>query len=382
MKKKITTLILVSMVCLIGCNKSNNTRAVITSESEIKLEAELKIEIELESETEIKIESETENITEVKLSKAQQYITELFKSILGREADKGALEYYENLLLDENKGVHHVVLILFQSEEFKNRKVDKEEFVKILFDVTLDRKASKEELQIQSKDLKDYSDYMVLLIHFLELEEFRKKVETTKIPVGSIPSINGEVVILNDGLIITTAKKYNESKDNIKFKYPVPKGKQNIVVELKVEEETDKEVETVVFQEPPQPQANINNNWVDNGGATDDTPAVVIEIPQQTQAQTEPTTQEPPQTEPQTQTPVWVVTREAWEETVPKYEWQLRMICACGEDITESLLRDDSPSHLALHALAGDPYGSWASKMVQVQVGTEIINYLEEGYWK
>jgi len=381
MKKKITTLILVSMVCLIGCNKSNNTRAVITSESEIKLKTELKTETELESETETKIESETGNATEVKLSKTQQYITELFKSILGREADKGALEYYEELLLDESKGVRHVVLILFQSEEFKNRKVDKEEFIKILFDVTLGRKANKEELQIQSKDLKDYSDYMVLLVHFLELEEFSKKVETTKIPVGSIPSINGEVVILNDGLIITTTEKYNESKDNIKFKYPVPKGKQNIVVELKVEEETEREVETVAFQE--QPQTNINNNWVDNGGATEDTPAVVREIPQQTQTQIQPTTQEPPQTEPQTQAPVWVVTREAWEEVVPKYEWQLRMICACGEDITESLLRDDSPSHIALHMLAGEYHlGSWASQMVQVQVGIEIINHPEEGDWR
>ena len=372
----LVTLVVGSIIT--GCKKTEN--AVVESENTVVTEREYETKIEketmIETESEFEIEVERETKTKVRLSKGQQYVMDLFKLILGREADESALEYFEKLLLDENKGVRHVILILFQSEEFKNRKVDKEEFVKILFDVTMGRKASKEELQEQSKDLKDYSDYIVLLVHFLELEEFSEKVEKTRIPVGSIPSINGEVVILNDGVIVTTAEKYGEGKDNIKFKYPVPKGKQNIVIELRAEKETEKEVETVAFQE--QPQTNINNNWEDNGGVN--TPTVVIETPQQTQAQTQQTTQVP-QTEPQTQAQVWVVTKEAWEEVVPKYEWQLRMICACGYDIT-GWTEENITDHLFMHIDKDEPYGSWATKMVEVQTGTEMINHPEEGYWR
>jgi|GEM_PF-3368364 len=388
MKMKIILLMLVLTVgtTITGCNK--NVASAIETETADVTETESEMETIKESETERASETEVESESEVelKLSREQQYIMDLFQLILGREADEKALEYFEKLLLDENKGVRHVILILFQSEEFKNRKLEAEEFVKILFEATLGRKASREELKVQSKDLEEYSDYMVLLVHFLDLEEFSKDIEIKEMSVGSIPSINGEVVILNDGLIVTTAEKYDESKDNIKFKYPVPKGKQNIVVELKVEE-AETEVETKVIQEQPQ---TTNNTWsnsnsedTNTGNVSASVPAPTTEIPQQTpvpQPQTQQQTEPQPQ---QTQAPVWVVTKAAWEEEIPVYEWQIRAICACGFDLTGAgYTQEQIGDHLEVHALAREPYGSWATKMVEVQVGTTIIKHPEEGYWK
>ena len=363
MKRKKLMLLLLSVVLLAGCSqKGTEIETTLITESETEIETESETEIEKETETKI----ETESATEVKLSKEQQYITNLFKDILGREVDEKALEYYEKILLDENKGVRQVILMLFQSEEFKNRKIDKKEFLEILFDTTFS-KSNKEEKEELLKGLQeDYSDYINLLIQFLNSDEFRESIEAKRLPLGSLPTINNEVVILNNGVVVTTAEKYKENQSNIKFKHLVveTERKQNIIV---VEEETEKETQN---QEQGRPSAE-----------TAQVPQPQTQAPQpQTQApQTQtPQTQAP---QPQTQAPVWVVTRAAWEETVPVYEWQLRAICACGFDMTgwTDILVSD---HLKGHLLAGEPYGSWATQMVEVQTGTRVIQHPEEGYWK
>ena len=359
MKRKKLMLLLLSVVLLAGCSqKGTEIETTLITESETEIETESETEIEKETETKI----ETESATEVKLSKEQQYITDLFKKILGREVDEKALEYYEKILLDENKGVRQVILMLFQSEEFKNRKIDKKEFLEILFDTTFS-KSNKEEKEELLKGLQeDYSDYINLLIQFLNSDEFRESIEAKRLPLGSLPTINNEVVILNNGVVVTTAEKYKENQSNIKFKHLVveTERKQNIIV---VEEETEKETQN---QEQGRPSAE---------------PA---QVPQpQTQAP-QPQTQAPqPQTQaPQTQAPVWVVTKAAWEEVVPVYEWQLRAICACGFDMT--VFTDNQiDDHLKAHVLAGDyHFGSWATQMVEIQVGTKTIHHPEEGYWK
>ena len=368
MKKRYRIIYVLLMVLIIvnimtGCNKKEVAAETETlTESELETEEESETESETESRT--KAETESEAGAEVKFSKEQRYVMDLFNLILDREADEAALAYFEKILLDENKGVRQVILMLFQSEEFKERELGTEEFIKMLYESVLGRKANKEEVEALKGLKEEYSDYMVLAVKFMHSEEFSKNAEANKILVGSLPTINNEVIISNTGEVVSTSEAYNKNKDNIKFKYPVEEGKQNTVVASAAE--TEKGVESVFV--PEQQTSPINSNTNNSGVNT---------VPQQS-------TQAPqPQAQKQTESEkVWVVTRAAWEEEVPVYEWQLRCICACGEDITDSLVNNESPSHLKIHALAGDPYGSWASQMREIQVGTKTIHHLEEGYWK
>jgi hypothetical protein len=355
---------------VVGCSKKE-IESVNVIETEI--ESESTSEVETESETDKETETEVE--TEVKLSKEQQYVMDLFNLVLDREADETALAYFEKILLDENKGVRQVILMLFQSEEFKNRKLGTEEFVKMLYASVLGRKASKEELEALKELKEEYADYVVLAVKFIHSEEFGKNTEANKIPVGSLPTINNEVIISNTGEVVSTSEAYNKNKDNIKFKYPVENGKQNTVIAIV--EETEKEVEIVTVPEQT-PQINnheVNTNVNTNTGSEQNT------VPQQTTQAPQPSPSQP-QTQPQSQAPVWVVTKAAWTEEVPIYEWQLKMICACGHDIT-GWTDNQISEHLKAHMLAGDYHlGSWATQMVEVQVGTQIIHHPEEGFWR
>lgn len=73
---------------------------------------------------------------------------------------------------------------------------------------------------------------------------------------------------------------------------------------------------------------------------------------------------------------VWVKTKDAWEEPVPKYEMVEKSICSvCGADIT-----GNTTAHGKQHMLAGEG-GGYYSRWDQVQTGTDYIPHPEEGYW-
>ena len=376
MKKRIyILLILVCLGTIVGCSKKEVVAETETV-TESELETEEDSETESETETEAKSETESETETEVKRSKEQQYIMNLFNVVLGRKADETALDYFEEILLDENKGVRQVILMLFQSEEFKERELGTEEFIKMLYESVLGRKASKEEVEALKGLKEEYSDYMVLAVKFMYSEEFSKNAETNKIPMGSLPTVNNEVIISNTGEVVSTSEAYNKNKDDIKFKYSVTDGKQNTVVLMVAE--TEKEA-TITIPEQTLPANNSSNN----GGTNTNNNTVNGQntVPQQETQAPQPQTQ--PQTQKQTESEkVWVVTKAAWDEIVPVYERQLKMICACGHDIT-GWADNNISEHLKSHMLAGDYHlGSWADKMVEVQVGTKTIHHPEEGYWR
>lgn len=66
-----------------------------------------------------------------------------------------------------------------------------------------------------------------------------------------------------------------------------------------------------------------------------------------------------------------VVIKEAWTESVPVYEDQVRSICnTCGADIT-----GNTSAHVKQHMLAGEDNGGHRTETVKVQVGTNTINH-------
>ena len=67
------------------------------------------------------------------------------------------------------------------------------------------------------------------------------------------------------------------------------------------------------------------------------------------------------------------VIKEAWTESVPIYENQIRSICnTCGADITGF-----ESEHAEQHALNGEN-GAHHTEVVQVQTGTNTINHPAE----
>ncbi|CAM2079499.1 MAG: hypothetical protein NSGCLCUN01_03719 [uncultured Clostridium sp.] len=69
-----------------------------------------------------------------------------------------------------------------------------------------------------------------------------------------------------------------------------------------------------------------------------------------------------------------ILVKEAWTESVPVYENQVREICNdCGADITD-LSESDYEAHMTNHILNGGK-GSWRTEYKQVQTGTNTIKH-------
>jgi len=79
---------------------------------------------------------------------------------------------------------------------------------------------------------------------------------------------------------------------------------------------------------------------------------------------------------------VWVVTKPAWTEYVPVYEYTYYFECTtCGALFNSKTEADEHKEHQKNHLFNGVAAG-WRDKVERKLLYTEKIEYPEEGYWK
>ena len=226
-------------------NKNVEAETVVELETEVESEQETEVESETESEAEteeVESEAESEQETEVEseaeievksenhMSKEERYLENVFKLVLGRSIEESALNFYLEMLQDEKQGVSHVLLNIYQSKEFTDKKLNAGAFVKLSFQSVFGREATEIEIAELSKGLQNNIDYKILLLKLLQYSEYENYINELGVEVGSVTTINGKIIVLNDGAIVTSGEQYKNNRNNIKISIDVRKAKQNIEV--------------------------------------------------------------------------------------------------------------------------------------------------------
>jgi hypothetical protein len=202
----------------------------VKSRTESEAETEVESETESEAETEVESEAEIEVKSENHMSKEERYLENVFKLVLGRSIEESALNFYLEMLQDEKQGVSHVLLNIYQSKEFTDKKLNAGAFVKLSFQSVFGREATEIEIAELSKGLQNNIDYKILLLKLLQYSEYENYINELGVEVGSVTTINGKIIVLNDGAIVTSGEQYKNNRNNIKISIDVRKAKQNIEV--------------------------------------------------------------------------------------------------------------------------------------------------------
>ncbi len=114
----------------------------------------------------------------------EAFVKRLYILVLGREYDPKGLNDWVKALKNGEQTASSIVKNFFFSEEFLNKNIDEEEFVKIAYLTILGREASKEDLNFWREKLvkKEISEEK-LLDDFLNSKEFKNLAEKYRIKV-------------------------------------------------------------------------------------------------------------------------------------------------------------------------------------------------------
>ncbi len=103
------------------------------------------------------------------------FLTLLYQNILGREADKEGLLFWQNALYDQNQTALEVSRYFFTSKEFKNKKISDEEYIKRIYETLLQREPDREGFNYWLNLLKEKNiPRLQLFYRFSFSKEFEK----------------------------------------------------------------------------------------------------------------------------------------------------------------------------------------------------------------
>lgn len=105
--------------------------------------------------------------------KAKVFVERLYQMILKRPSDEESREYWISQILDKKENLKKIVKFFFNSDEFKSKKVSKEEFVTIAYRALLDREPDIEGMKYWIEQLNEGMDQDRFLDIFLDSKEFQ-----------------------------------------------------------------------------------------------------------------------------------------------------------------------------------------------------------------
>ncbi len=110
--------------------------------------------------------------------KLKAFIIRLYNFVLEREGDGKGVNYWLNALNNGEKSIEEAVLGFFNSQEFKDKNLNDEEFIKIVYKAILDREADENGLRFWVKKLQDGVSRTEIIKSFLKQPEFQKVVKS------------------------------------------------------------------------------------------------------------------------------------------------------------------------------------------------------------
>lgn len=115
-----------------------------------------------------------QNQSKSSINNCEIFITRLFQGFLGRQPDKGGLDYWSNELYKNNASVSDVVVQMINSEEFKAKKYSNREFVDSIFKGLFGRESDKAGLDYWTKSLNSGNSKEFVLSKMMNSEEFKE----------------------------------------------------------------------------------------------------------------------------------------------------------------------------------------------------------------
>ncbi len=108
------------------------------------------------------------------LDKIKKFVNYLYGNILSREPDPEGFEYWTKELSKNVTSAKRVVKFFFESEEFKSKNLNDEEFIEVLYKTILQREPDKQGASYWLSKLSEGFDRDKIVNSFIESEEFKR----------------------------------------------------------------------------------------------------------------------------------------------------------------------------------------------------------------
>lgn len=118
--------------------------------------------------------------------KVTSFVTRLYQKCLGRSGDTSGLNSWTGSLLTSKKTAADVVRGFMYSDEMKNKMLSPDEYVKVLYNVCLDRNPSQAEVNSWTSQMADGKDDLEIIRGFVHSSEFTNLCSQYGITRGNI----------------------------------------------------------------------------------------------------------------------------------------------------------------------------------------------------
>ncbi|NPA81572.1 MAG: DUF4214 domain-containing protein [Epsilonproteobacteria bacterium] len=108
----------------------------------------------------------------------EAFIERFYNIVLGRRADRAGLDYWNNELRTKAKSAKDIALGFFNSKEFKNRNLNDEDFLTVVYRTLMNREPDKDGLEFWKKKLKEGAGRDYVVKAFLDSPEFKNITES------------------------------------------------------------------------------------------------------------------------------------------------------------------------------------------------------------
>ena len=113
-----------------------------------------------------------ENQTKEKIHKISQFVKRFYTELLNRNPEEGGYNYWEQQLANKDLSAKDIAKQFFSSEEFKNKNLSDEDFVKTVYKVIMGREADQGGVDYWTKKLKEGMSRDQVVNEFLNVPEF------------------------------------------------------------------------------------------------------------------------------------------------------------------------------------------------------------------
>ncbi len=113
-----------------------------------------------------------EEQTKEKISKISQFVKRFYTELLDRNPEEGGYNYWEQQLANKDLSAKDIAKQFFSSEEFKNKNLSDEDFVKKVYKVIMGREADEGGLKYWTAKLKEGMSRDQVVNEFLNAQEF------------------------------------------------------------------------------------------------------------------------------------------------------------------------------------------------------------------
>ncbi len=124
-------------------------------------------------------------------------INQFYKGFYGRDGDNEGLEYWANQILDGKKSVAEILLTFINSDEFKSKNYNNEEYVKSLYNALFKRNPDSNGLNYWTSRLNEGNSRKFILAENMNSDEFQEALNNIGIKNKGTIEINSAEPIIS-----------------------------------------------------------------------------------------------------------------------------------------------------------------------------------------